>query len=591
MTHSKRSPQRWLLPSTLLLVGVLFFFSQCSQNNQDPWTLNIQMAALPKTLNPFLSPMGATTHLAGRIMYPLGVFDADQLTMQPVLVTKIPDARNITEGPDKGLIAYDFELHEAAKWDDGSPITAHDVEFTFKLIFNPQIPEMERWKGYYLFMKKIEVDPSNPKKFTVFLSEPYILGLHSLCQVPILPAYAYDPQNNLKDIPLQQFLQTTNDSGFIKNQRLKAAADEFKSPKYGNDVNSITGCGPYKVTLLSENLVTLVKKDNWWGDALATQYPYLAAYPKQINYRLIVEDPVIETMLKTKELDLVYNPNPIRFLQWQQDPEITKNYNFETRWAPAYNRLLLNLTNPKLSDKRVRQAIAHAINYDNILSQVFKGFGNRIVGPIHSSKSYYAKDLNLYNFDLSKAQSLLAEAGWTDQNGNGIVEKDLGTGKPTELKLQLLATTAIPVVKDMVENIRESARQAGIDIEIVAVSPTEGIQRSMSGDYEIFAGAAALNTGLDDFYQQFHSKSFATKGDNRSRFSNASADSLMDAIRIETDVQKRKNLYLRFQSIVHEEVPEIFLLSSMQRYIVAKRIKPVLTPERPGYYDYLFQLR
>jgi hypothetical protein len=104
-------------------------------------------------------------------------------------------------------------------------------------------------------------------------------------------------------------------------------------------------------------------------------------------------------------------------------------------------------------------------------------------------------------------------------------------------------------------------------------------------------GAAGLNTGLDDFFQQYHSSNFAPNGDNRARFSNASMDSLTMAIRVCSDVPLRNKMYIAAQEILHEEVPEVYLFSSVQRYIVAKKLKYVLSTERPGFYEYLFQLK
>jgi peptide/nickel transport system substrate-binding protein len=586
-----RSPRRWLLLAALLLIALVVYFSLKPKVSPGPDVLNIQMNALPKTLNPFMTSSGATSHLASRIMLTLGVFDADSSTLQPVLVKAIPSARVVTEGPQKGLIAYDFEMLEEARWDNGTPITGHDLEFTFKLLFLPGIPEMDKWKGYFNYVKAVQVDAANPKKFSIYISQPYILAITSFCQIPILPAYAYDAAGNLKSVELSALLAEKIDSQLVVDPHVKAAAEEFRQPKYGNDLNVITGCGAYKVTQLTEQLVTLTKKENWWGGKLSKQYPYLAAYPKVINYILIREEPVIETMLKTRELDLVYNPNPTKFKAWQQDKAINEFFNFETRWAPSYNRLLLNLTNPKLSDKRVRQAIAYSINYDNLVNHIFEGYANRIVGPVHSTKPYYGKTIPLYQFDIAKAKALLAEAGWKDSNGNGIVDKNLGDGKVTELSINLLATTAQQVVKDMTESIRETARQAGIDFVVVALAPEPAIKATILGDYEAYLGAAGLNTGLDDFFQQYHSSNFAPNGDNRSRFSNASLDSLTMAIRVCPDAPLRNKMYNAAQEILHEEVPEVYLFSSVQRYIVAKKLKYVLSTERPGFYEYLFQLK
>lgn len=591
MNNSFFSPRRLLMLAAALILVVIVYFSLRPKPPQSPDLLTIQTLALPKTMNVYMTTSGYTLHLASRIQQTLAVFDPKKATLQPVLIKSIPIKRMVTDGPYKGMHAYDFELLEQARWDNGTPVTASDVEFTLKLIFQRYIPQLGNWRGYYESLKGFETDPSNPRKFSFYFDKPYILELESVCQMPILPAYNYDPSNNLKDISIAPLLVEKPDSQFLADPRFKAFADDFTSPKYSNELNFVTGSGPYRMTVLNDQVATLVKKENWWGDKLVGRYPLLAAYPKTIQYRLIREDPAIETMLKTRELDLVYNMNPTKFLQWKNDTTFSNYYDFVQGWIPSYNRILINTSNPKLSDKRVRQAMAYATDYDYIFNNIFKGIGTRTVGPINPTKPYYNKGLGLYKLDIPKAKALLADAGWTDTNGDGIVDKDLGDGKRTELQLKMLSTNTVKFIEESSFSIRDSYKQAGIDVVIESVDIGTMVPRYKEGSYDIGFSAGNSNTGLDDFYQIMHSNSLAPSGGNCSRFSNAEADKLIMDIRVSENVQARNKMYLRLQEIIHEEVPELYLFAPNQRYIVAKKFDYVLSPERPGYFEYLFRLK
>jgi peptide/nickel transport system substrate-binding protein len=591
MNNSFFSPRRLLMLAAALILVVIVYFSLKPKPPQSPDLLTIQTLALPKAMNPYLTTSGYTLHLSSRIQQTLAVFDPRKSTLQPVLIKSIPAKRMVTDGPHKGMHAYDFELLEEARWDNGTPVTAADVAFTFKLIFQRHIPMLENWRGYYKSIKVFEIDPSNPHKFSIYLDKPYILELESVCQMPILPAYNYDPNNNLKDVSLSALMVEKPDSQVLADPRLKAFVDDFTSAKYSNDLNFVSGSGPYRMTVLNDQEAVLVKKENWWGDKMTDRYPLLAAYPKTIHFRLVREDAAIETMLKTRELDLVYNINAVKFLQWKSDTTFSNYYDFEQRWVPTYNRVLINTSSPKLSDKRVRQAMAYATDYDYIFNKIFQGIGSRTVGPFNPIKPYYNKNVPLYNLDIPKAKALLADAGWTDTNGDGIVDKDLGDGRRTELQLKMLSTNSVKFIEETSFSIRDSYKQAGIDVVIESVDIATMLPRYREGSYDIGVSAGSVNTGLDDIYQIMHSDNLAPNGDNRSRFSNAEVDKLIMDIRSSEDEQARNKMYLRLQEIIHEEVPELYLCAPNQRYIVAKKFDYVLSPERPGYFEYLFHLK
>jgi peptide/nickel transport system substrate-binding protein len=555
----------------------------------EPDVVRIHMNALPKSLNPYLTSAGPTIHLTSRIMQTLGVYNPDKLTLEPTLVKLIPVRQRISEGAFKGMTSYTFDLQEEARWDNGTPVTAADVVFTLKVIFHPGMPELEKWRGYFAYLHAVVSDVAEPRRFSMIFSTPYILDLASICQIPILPRYVYDADNLLGSTRLEALM--VRDSALLDFRRLSAFADTFRAPRFSSDISVISGSGPYRVVQFSDQQVTLEKKQAWWGDALVGRFPYLAAYPKSLQYRLVRDETALETLLKTRELDLVYGVNPLKYVIWSTDTTFTNYYAFERRWSPAYSRILLNLSRPILTDKRVRKALALSVDYNFLISQVYQGFAERVVGPVHPSKAYYAADLTPYSFNVGAARQLLGEAGWSDTDGDGILDKDMGNGKRAPLRLRLMATTSVTAVRDVCSRLQQSARLSGFDLEIESADLSVAVQRSVAGDFDAFVGAAALSTGLDDFYQQFHSGSLAPQGDNRSRFAHAEADSLMSVIRITDDEKIRNRLYGRLQAIFHEELPEIFLFAGIQRYLVARNLDYVLTPERPGFYEQLFRFK
>jgi peptide/nickel transport system substrate-binding protein len=581
---------RKLLAAGVVLFALLFFYCK-NDSKTGPVvdnTVNVRMDAAVSTLNIYLTSSGYARYVGMKIFQSLGELDPVSLELKPVLVKSLPAVRKVTDGPYAGSLAYDFEILDEAKWDNGTPVTGKDIEFTLKIIFHTGLPT-ETYRGYFEYLKGIETDPSNPKKFTAYYRQYYMLMLDGICGVPILPAYNYDAGNLLTNIPLTDFLDKNKAKQLEANPSFQAFAKAFQEPKFANDKNFISGSGPYQLESNNgEQGTVLVKKQNWWGDAITAQYPILAAYPERLSYKIVSDEAAIENLLKTDALDVAVQIAPVKFLEMKQNPALSAKYDFHTFGATQFSRIALNTRIPKLEDKRVRQAIAHAVDYDYLLNTVMQGLAQRLVGPINPAKSFYAKNVPLHDFNIEKSKKLLAEAGWTDSDGNGIVDKII-KGKRTELSINLMAPTKAKTNELAALNIQETAQRAGIKINIIPADIEVLTRDTKQGQFEAAMYGSALHPGLVELYQTYHSASLVPKGDNRTGFSKA--DSAIVAIRTTEDETTRNALYVKAQEIIHEEVPEVYLYAPLQRIVVAKRFDYVITPNRPGYYEQMFKLK
>jgi len=556
----------------------------------DRWgdTLNIRIEAPANVLNPYLVQSGYPRYVSAQVFQNLGIVDPESMELKPLICKAIPTARNVTDGPYKGALAYDFEILPEAMWDNGTPVTGNDLVFTFKVQLDPLLP-LHNFSGYIEDLQNIEVDPANPKKFTVYFRKYYILAVETLCQTPILPAYNYDPQNLLANIPLTDLLdQTKSKELATNNANLKKFTEEFQLPRYTTDPTGIIGSGPYRPVVIGNEQTVLVRKSDWWGDKVKNN-PLLAAYPTCLVYKFQKDEGLIENMLRTGDLDVVLTMSPSKFLELKKDSFLAANYNFETRLSFQYNRWLFNVRNPKLADVKVRQALAHIVDYDYLLNTVQQGMGNRLVSPINPTKPYYAKNIVPYDYNIQKAKDLLAQAGWTDSNNDGIVDKALN-GVNTPLSIDVLATTSSPVTAQIASSIEQTSRAAGIKVNIVPLGLQELGEETRAGRFEAALYGLGQFPGLNDFYQNYHSKSLSPAGDNRGGFADPEFDRITEEIRGTSDEAKRNELYIQAQQMLHDQVPEVFLYAPQQRYIGSKRFKCVFSSNRPGYYEPLFQL-
>ncbi|MFN0014935.1 MAG: ABC transporter substrate-binding protein [Saprospiraceae bacterium] len=551
-------------------------------------TVTVRMEAAATSLNPILPGPGYNRYAAANVFQALATVEPKSLEMVPVLIKKVPTAYNVEAGQHKGCIAYDFELYDEAVWDNGSPVTANDFLFSLKIIHHPLLP-LGEWLGYFELLKAIEIDPANPKKFTIFFNKFYILALESLCQFPIYPAYNYDPDGTLSAIQLADLRNPERAQALItENPALAAWAEAFQSPRFANDKTAISGSGAYRVENFDvDQGVVFTKKQNWWGDKLAVRNPYLAAYPDKIIYRFVKDEVPAESLIRSGDVDIVPQMSPTKFLELKADSCLGMKYDFQLEGANSYGRVMCNLTNPRLSDKRVRQALAYAIDYDYLLGTVWEGLAKRCSSPVNPAKPFFARDLKPYTYDIKHAKELLAAAGWTDTNGNGIVDKDVN-GTRIEMEVTIMAPTGAPVSIAAAKSIQKTARAAGIALTLLEDDIRVIAQKTRQGEYELAVTASTLFPGLWEPYQSFHTKSIGAG--NRYAYSNLELDRLIEALRTEPDVAKRNISYIKAQHILYEDLPEIFLYSPQQRMIVNKRFKYVISANRPGYYEQYFRL-
>lgn len=159
-------------------------------------------------------------------------------------------------------LQYTYELKDYLKWDDGSPMTAEDVIFTFKAYKCP-LTNNPHAKPYLENLKDIVVDPANPNKITLVMKRIYVQNVFFLSDYPILQRKYFDPKNVLGNYTIPQM----DDPNLKADQKpdLNAWGTEFNSPKYSREAQYLVGLGPYRVEKWDPGQsMTLIRKENHW---------------------------------------------------------------------------------------------------------------------------------------------------------------------------------------------------------------------------------------------------------------------------------------------------------------------------------------
>ncbi len=557
-----------------VLVFAALSICSCKQesNSFNPNSeINIRISKDPQKLNPLTYPSSASREIYQYILLPLGDFDPETLELIPILIKDIPTPRIIEQGDFKGNVAYDMEFLEEATWADGSAITAEDFIFTMKAVRADQI-ESSAWRSFFKDLKSIEVDDSNPQKFTVIFSKPYMLALEAIITANLFPKYVYDPTNATDKIDLSgKPLDTAAplDSTFINN---------FNGIKHSREV--VSGAGPYKlVEWEADQFVVLERIENHWGKK--SKNPYLKANAKTLVFKIIPDELTAMAMMKSDKIDIYSGISSANFEAAKKNGE--DKLSFFTPQLIRYYYLMLNNADPILSDSKVRRALAYCTPVDQMIENFENGLAQRQRSLFHATKSYADQSLKSLSYDLDKAKELLSQAGWEDSDNNGVLDKTMN-GEFTELKLEIIQSSS-ELGKKVALMLKEEARKVGVLIDVNISTNAEIRKAVSSGEYQIYPGSVVQDANDDDPYNRWHSEGPR----NYMNYKNPLLDKLIEENKITLDRESRKRRYEQMQKLVYEDQPVIFLYSPKERIIVSSDLRGSVSSRRPGYLANTFQ--
>lgn len=300
---------------------------------------------------------------------------------------------------------------------------------------------------------------------------------------------------------------------------------EKSNVESGDITTKPVGTGPFSV---SENVagdhITLKANPNYWGGA-----PKLGV----VEYRFISEPATALASLKAGDIDWTDVVPTQQVAQLKDDSSLTLGQ------TPSsdYWYLALNEAKSPWNDVRVRQAIAYAIDRDAIIQAVSYGTAepNQLAIP---EQSFWYTAYDGYSADIDKATQLMSEAGFTG-----------GT-------LDLLATSDYPETVTAAQIIAANLEPLGIQVSIRQPDFSTWLDEQNSGNFDMLMMGWLGNIDPDDFYYAQHHTDGTS---NAQKFSDAEVDKLLDAGRVETDKDTRKDLYAQAATIIADKASYIYL--------------------------------
>ncbi len=432
-----------------------------------------------------------------------------------------------------------FKIRRGVTFADGEPLTAEDIAFSHRFVMDERIAA-PRWRALLARISKVTAEGD----YAVFqYEEPYFGSFELAGQLPILAEHFYG-----------QYLESIE------------TAEEFN-----RSTGLLFGSGPYRLenprTWTPDQSLYLVRNDRYWG---ATQPAF-----DRLVYKTIQNDAALLTEFRNGDIDF-YRARPLDYRELKDDPAVQSKANnyefFDARGGYAF--VAWNQTRDgeptRFADKRVRQAMTYLTDRQRIVDEVMLGYARTANGPFNPLGKQSNPDLETREFSLERAKQLLAEAGYEDRNGDGILES--ADGEP--FTFRLVYPSGSDDYKRIVLLLKDLYVQAGVILEPEPTDWPLMLKALDSKSYD--AITLGWSSGFEiDLYQFFHSDQMGTGGDNFMSYSSPELDTIIEQARTEMDESVRLPLWHRAHEILWEDQPYTFLLRRSRLDFVDKRIQNI----------------
>lgn len=532
---------------SLSFLGARFYFSHIQTVPLGGGIYTEGLIGSPKYINPLYSSLSDVDSDIGNLIF-------SSLLKRDKNGDLANDLAKSYEIAENGRV-YIFKIRNDVVWHNDILLKADDIIFTFNTIKDGKYksPLASGFGG-------VEIEKIDNETIKFNLNEPYAAFLDML---------------TFGIMPEESWYQISPQSAPLAELNLKPI-----------------GSGPYKFKSLSKDKNGQIK-----SYSLTVNSNYYSPRP-------YLKDIVFKFFPSLKEEYQALNDNSIDGLSYltknsDEENQLPKNnFNFyKVNFSEEVGIFFNQKNNAPLGDKKVRSALKTAINKNEILSQALNGQGKIADSPILESSFAYLGD-NKYKYSQEEAKKLLDSAGWTvksiDDNALAKAERDKNSSDPKINKeAEIILTVgkgnwrtkenSFFIIKistvDSEENlkvadiIKKHWENIGVKTEVEAI-PGSDIQDQTikTRDYEVLLYGQIF--GPDpDCYVFWHSSRIGENGLNLSGYSNKEVDKLLEDTRIILDPNLRKEKYIKFQEIIYDDAPAVYLYSPYYTYGQNKKVK------------------
>ncbi|MFP4418528.1 MAG: ABC transporter substrate-binding protein [Chitinispirillaceae bacterium] len=549
----------------MVLAGAALFIASCggskqqAQNTGEEMTL-AKLDSIGKAFVPEIGTYGGTirrslggdpdgfspaTSNSGYSSDIMGYIYEGLVTLDPATLEHKPHIAKNWEVSDDGK-TWTFNMRDDVFFSDGKKLSAYDVEFTFNdVIYNPKLRSGLN-HNFRIEGKKIGVTAVD--SFTVRFDLPAPFApFFTVAGMSIMPKHMY--AEAASNGTLESFLSN------------------------GADPSHVVGSGPFVLSKVElGQRVVLKRNENYWRfDREGNRLPYI----DQIIMPVLKEPNVAMMKFQNGEIDhLSVQGEHYPILKPLEKQNGFKLYKVGPSWYESF--FVFNQNNQKskkgewylspvkqkwFRNKNFRKACAYAVNYEEIINIVYNGLANPPAGIWGAHKGFFHNaDAVTYSFNPDTARKLLADEGFKDTNGDGVLEDS--DGNPVEFTLT--TSSGAQMIQNMYELVRKDLENIGLKVHLQFIEFNNLIDK-ITNTYDWDVVAYALGGIIDPHF----GKSTVTSSSFRyvinpnqkkpSTYYEARIDSIFEVAVSEMDPQKRKELYDEWQALTMDECLKVYM--------------------------------
>jgi peptide/nickel transport system substrate-binding protein len=422
----------------------------------------------------------------------------------------VPDLAESWEFPDTTTLIV--HLREGLVFSDGSALTAEDVVYTYSKLIDPDFNAPQR--TLYAPISKIEAVDDLTVKFT--LSAPYA--------------------------PLLSYM----DIGIVPSDYAESGADLASAP---------IGAGPMKLVSWTRGSdIKLEASDTYWAGAPAV---------KTVDVRIVGDNSARAQAFEAGDLDVIQSPLSPQDIARLEGSD---KFGHVIIAGLGVTYLNFNVKDPILADAGMRQAFSMLVDQATIVNDIYQGVDEVAKNIILPSSWAYDPTIQQPTFDVAAAQAKFAEMGWTDSNGDGILDKD---GK--KLTVVLATHSEDPNRVQSVEFLQATMQAAGVDAQVqISDWPSFSTGYVQKGLHQI-ALLGWLN--IIDPDRLLYAQLSTGGSTNWGGYSNPEVDRLLSEGRTALDQDSRKAAYQAAAKILAEDLPYFIISDQGYQLFYAKDLE------------------
>jgi len=417
-----------------------------------------------------------------------------------------------------------FRLRRDVVWSDGVPVTAADVRWTWQAQTHPDV-------AWHLATAKRhirDVEVVDPFTVRFHFDRAYATQLLDANLGVILPRHAWGR------LPFSEWRR--GGGWFLRH---------------------LVVDGPFTVESWEPDQRLVLRRNERYFE------PRLPR-TERIVFRVTPERRSQLALLRTGAAQVIDWARPAEVPELEDDPDV-RLASYVPRGSHA---LIWNVARPLFASPEVRRALTLAIDRRSIVDALLNGDAHLTESPFPSNLWAYDRALRPRPYDPGRARELLAAAGWSDGDGDGVLDRG-----GERFSFEVLTAAGDELRRDVLVMVQDQLARVGVEARPRSLELNTLLDRERRHDFAATLGSLGIGTDLDLSYY-FHSRSIA-EGSNPGAYANPEVDRLLDELKAQVDQLAAKPLYDRLQTLLYDDVPLTFLYEPLRRIPVRRELVDV----------------